>query len=68
MPEATTSSASENIFTTDDDLYRAFSEQSLAAASGAGGAVQEVLRYREALWHGHDYLRGRPGFDQEYLG
>lgn len=67
LQEAKASSAIENIFTTDDDLYRAFSEQSFGQGETSSGAVKEVLRYREALWHGHDYLRGRAAFDQEYF-
>ncbi|GAB3638741.1 hypothetical protein GCM10027422_43310 [Hymenobacter arcticus] len=29
--------------------------------------MKEALRRHEALWPGHDYLRARPGFDQEYF-
>ncbi|WBA43978.1 Fic family protein [Hymenobacter canadensis] len=64
LQEAKASSAIENIFTTDDELYKAYSEQ--APASGEG-APKEVLRYREALWHGHEYLQDRPAFDLEYF-
>ncbi len=66
LQEAKASSAIENIFTTDDDLYRAFSEQPNPGSS-PGGAVKEILRYREALWHGYDYLRGRADFDRDYF-
>ena len=64
LQEAKASSAIENIFTTDDELYKAFSEQATATIEGA---PKEVLRYREALWHGHEYLQNRPDFDLEYF-
>ena len=64
LQEAKASSAIENIFTTDDELYKAYSEQ---ATDSGEGAPKEVLRYREALWHGHDYLQDRPAFDAEYF-
>ena len=64
LQEAKASSAIENIFTTDDELYRAFSES--RPDPDAPGSAKEVLRYREALWHGHDYLRQQPAFDVEY--
>lgn len=65
LQEAKASSAIENIFTTDDELYQAYSEQ--ASSSASEGASKEVLRYREALWHGHEYLQDRPAFDAEYF-
>lgn len=65
--EAKASSTIENTFTTDDDLYRAFSEQTFRQGETCSGAIKQVLRYREALWHGHDYLRGRADFNQEYF-
>ena len=64
LQEAKASSAIENIFTTDDELYKAYSEQATATTEGA---PKEVLRYREALWHGHEYLRDRPAFDAGYF-
>ncbi|OGX87955.1 Fic family protein [Hymenobacter coccineus] len=64
LQEAKASSAIENIFTTDDELYKAYSEQATATIAGA---PKEVLRYREALWHGHAYLQERPAFDLEYF-
>lgn len=64
LQEAKASSAIENIFTTDDELYKAYSEQATATSEGA---PKEILRYREALWHGHEYLQNRPGFDVEYF-
>ena len=64
LQEAKASSAIENIFTTDDELYEAYSEQAMATSEGA---PKLVLRYREALWHGHDYLQDRPAFEAEYF-
>ena len=63
LQEAKISSQIENIFTTDDELYKAFSDKS----SEATGASKEVLRYREALWSGHNYLNENGKFDQEYF-
>lgn len=64
LQEAKASSAIENIFTTDDELYKAFSEQKTEQAEGA---PKEILRYREALWRGHDYLKDKEGFDEQYF-
>ena len=46
LQEAKDSSTIENIFTTNDALYKAFSSPS----AGPDFATKEVLRYREALW------------------
>lgn len=43
LREAKASSAIENIFTTDDELYKAYSEP---ATTVVEGAPKEVLRYR----------------------
>lgn len=64
IQEARDSSAIENIFTTDDELYLAFSEENPDAV---GGPEKEVLRYREALWRGYDFLKNKSQFDLEYL-
>jgi len=63
LQEAKTSSAIENIFTTDDELYKAYSDQN----SETKGASTEVLRYREALWSGYNYLKKNGQFDQDYF-
>lgn len=63
LQEAKISSEIENVFTTDDELYRAFSDQH----SGATGASKEVLRYREALWSGYNYLKDEGRFDVNYF-
>ncbi len=46
LQEAKDSSTIENIFTTNDALYKAFSSPS----PSTDHATKEVLRYREALW------------------
>lgn len=65
LQEAKASSAIENIFTTDDELYKAYSEQNFGEAPQ--GAPKEVLRYREALWAGYQYMHNRSGFDTNYF-
>ena len=64
LQEAKASSAIENIFTTDDELYKAYSEPQIKSLSGP---AKEVLNYREALWAGFDYLQGRQQFDTDYF-
>lgn len=63
LQEAKLSSAIENIFTTDDELYKAYSDQH----AESHGPSKEVLRYREALWSGHNYLKEKGNFDQAYF-
>jgi Fic family protein len=63
LQEAKISSAIENIFTTDDELYKAYSDRNQEAT----GASKEVLRYREALWSGYNYLQTTKKFDQNYF-
>ncbi|MEI6048227.1 MAG: Fic/DOC family N-terminal domain-containing protein [Bacteroidota bacterium] len=63
LQEAKISSAIENIFTTDDDLYKAYSDKN----AKTNGASKEVLRYREALWSGFNYLKKNGQFDQNYF-
>ena len=64
LQEAKASSAIENIFTTDDELYRAYSETTVEQVEGP---AKEVLRYREALWSGYEYLKTAPAFSQDYF-
>src|SRR5438093_13509132 len=58
LQEAKLSSEIENIFTTNDELYRGL------AANGNDADLsphaKEVLHYRDALWHGMNALRARP--------
>lgn len=63
LQEAKTSSEIENVFTTDDELYKAFSDKT----TESNGASKEVLRYREALWSGYNYLKNAKEFDQQYF-
>ncbi len=56
LQEAKASSEIENIVTTHDALFRAFS----AKTGQIDPATKEVLRYREALWEGFSSLRERP--------
>ena len=64
LQEAKASSAIENIFTTDDELYKAYSDKELESVQGSS---KEVLRYREALWAGHAYLKEHQQFDLDYF-
>ena len=65
LQEAKDSSAIENIFTTDDELYQAFSDA--RSELEAAGPAKEVLRYREALWEGFQYLNDNGDFDRDYF-
>lgn len=56
LQEAKDSSAIENIVTTQDDLYQAgLDHQSILVSA----AAKEVLRYREAIFHGFNLLKNR---------
>ena len=50
LREAKASSAIENIFTTDDELYRSLSYKE---DDYLEGPAKEILHYREALWKGY---------------
>jgi len=56
LQEARSSSEIENIVTTNDELFKAFT----AETSRIDPATKEVLRYREALWKGYETIRKRP--------
>lgn len=56
LQEAKASSEIENIITTHDALFRAFSSQ----LKKIDPATKEVLRYREALWKGYKSLGEKP--------
>ncbi len=53
LREAKASSAIENIFTTDDELYRSLSYQE---DDYVEGPAKEILHYREALWKGFNRI------------
>ncbi|HSA44112.1 MAG TPA: Fic/DOC family N-terminal domain-containing protein [Bacteroidales bacterium] len=56
LREAKASTEIENIFTTDDELYKALT----ISEYGLKGNAKEVLRYRQALWKGyHDIVRNQ---------
>ncbi|KAF0199971.1 MAG: filamentation induced by cAMP protein [Bacteroidetes bacterium] len=63
LQEAKISSEIENIFTTDDELYKAYSNQHTESSESS----REVLRYREALWSGYNYLQNTGKFDLDYF-
>jgi Fic family protein len=65
LQEAKDSSAIENIFTTEDELYKAYSENENNRP--VKGTAKEVLRYREALWQGYHYLNKHGYFTTEYF-
>jgi Fic family protein len=55
LQEAKASSEIENVITTNDALFRAFSAQ----ITQVDPATKEVLRYRQALWEGFHFLQKR---------
>lgn len=57
LQEAKSSSAIENVVTTNDDLYQAFSSPERKDISPA---TKEVLHYQEALWYGFNAIQKRP--------
>ena len=65
LQEAKVSSEIENVFTTDDELYKAVSDTT--NDHEATPSTKEVLRYREALWDGHHYLKEHGTFDRDYF-
>lgn len=58
LREAKASTEIENIFTTDDELYKALSGND----TGLKGNAKEVLRYRQALWKGYDAINANGDF------
>jgi len=57
LQEAKTSTEIENIFTTEDELYKAISDT--VKEENANPATKEVLRYREALWAGYASMKDK---------
>lgn len=55
LQEAKTSTEIENIFTTEDELYKAVSDT--LKENNINPATKEVLKYREALWAGYAHLQ-----------
>ncbi len=62
LQEAQSSTAIENIFTTEDELYKAVSDT--IKEELANPATKEVLRYREALWGGYNTWIKKRVFDK----
>lgn len=62
LQEAQSSTAIENIFTTEDELYKAVSDT--VREENSNPATKEVLRYREALWQGYHTLVKKAVFDK----
>jgi len=56
LQEAKASSEIENVITTNDALFKAFTAQT----NQVDTQTKEVLRYREALWEGYNEVRQRP--------
>jgi Fic family protein len=54
LQEAQNSTAIENIFTTEDELYKAVSDT--VKEDYASPSTKEVLKYRESLWKGYSSL------------
>jgi len=63
LQEAKSSSEIENIFTTDDELYKAISTTDTAISP----AAKEVLRYRESLWTGIDLIKKNKHIDSDTI-
>ncbi len=65
LQEAQSSSAIENIFTTEDELYKAVSDS--VKEENASPDTKEVLRYREALWTGYYDFKKKGKVDQDSI-
>lgn len=65
LQEAKTSTEIENIFTTEDELYKAICDTHKEA--NVNSATKEVLKYREALWAGYKELQKRQEIDSKLI-
>lgn len=63
LREAKASTEIENIFTTDEELYRELSGND----TGLKGNAKEVLRYRQALWKGFHEIKANGEFNTEVM-
>lgn len=63
LREAKASTEIENIFTTDDELYKALSGND----AGLKGNAKEVLRYRQALWQGYSNMNKKGKFSVDLM-
>ena len=65
LQEAKTSTEIENIFTTEDELYKAVSDSKQTETINP--ATKEVLKYREALWAGYNLLKETQKIDETII-
>lgn len=65
LQEARTSTEIENIFTTEDELYKAVSDS--IREEKADTATKEVIRYREALWAGYRVMKETKTLDLQLV-
>ncbi len=65
LQEAKSSTEIENIFTTEDELYKAISDN--LNYDKYNPATKEVLRYREALWAGFNTLKSNPVITEQLI-
>ncbi len=63
LQEAKDSSTIENIFTTNEKLYKAF----LSDKFSTDPATKEVLQYRDALWNSYKKLKNRNDFSKQMV-
>jgi Fic family protein len=63
LQEAKSSSEIENIFTSDDELYKAISTTDTRISP----AAKEVLRYRESLWTGVEHISRHDQIDLQSI-
>jgi len=63
LREAKASTEIENIFTTDDELYKSLTYNE----SEVSGNAKEVLFYRQALWAGYQKIKSTGKFDQDLI-
>jgi len=63
LREAKASTEIENIFTTDDELYKSLTYKE----SDIKGGAKEVLFYRQALWSGYHLIKKNEEFSNELI-
>ena len=63
LREAKASNEIENIFTTDDELYKSLTVKETELKGGA----KEVLFYRQALWAGYNEIKKNKEFDLDLI-
>ena len=67
LQEAKASTEIENIFTTDDELYKAISDKYKESSPSINPATKEVLKYREALWAGYKLLKSEHTINKQLI-